>query len=108
MSTVDSIFSIVILHICMSLFESTMISLCTPLSKLDLHTLRKGSRERKSATEQIKSMMKYEKYPSEFIFLICSVAFFFLCCPGEALEGPIWNGFLQKLNNVVSNNGIQI
>ena len=66
MSTVDSIFSIIILHICMSLFESTLISLRTPQSKLDLPTLRKSSRERKNAMEQIKSMMKYEKYPSEF------------------------------------------
>ena len=39
MSTVDSIFRIVIFHICMSLFESTLISLCKPQSKLDLPTL---------------------------------------------------------------------
>ena len=40
------IHSIVIFHICMSLFESTLLSFCKPLSKLDLPTLRQGSRER--------------------------------------------------------------
>ena len=54
--TVDSIFSMVILHICMSLLESTLLSFCKPQSKLDLPTLRQGSRERKYATEQIKNM----------------------------------------------------
>ena len=45
-----------ILHICMSLFESTLLSFCNPQSKLHLPTLRQGSRERKNATEQIKNM----------------------------------------------------
>ena len=40
MSTVDYIFSTVICHVCMSLFESTMLSFCKPLSKLNLPTLR--------------------------------------------------------------------
>ena len=35
MSTIDSIFSIVIFHICMSLFESTLLNFCKPQSKLD-------------------------------------------------------------------------
>ena len=47
---------IVIFHICMSLFESTLLSFCKPQSKLDLLTLRQGSRERKNATEQIENM----------------------------------------------------
>ena len=53
MSTVDYIFSIVIFHICMSLFESTLLSFCKLQSKLDLPTLRQGSRERKNATKQM-------------------------------------------------------
>ena len=56
MSTVDSIFSIVIFYICISLYESTLLSYCNPKSKLDLPTLREGSREGKNATEQIKNM----------------------------------------------------
>ena len=51
------IYSIVIFHICMSLFESTLLSFSKPQSKLDLPTLRQGSRERKNATEQIKNMI---------------------------------------------------
>ena len=47
------IYIIVIFHICMSLFESTLLSYCKPQSKLDLPTLRQGSRELKNATEQI-------------------------------------------------------
>ena len=78
MSTVDSIFRIVIFHICMSLFESTLLSLCKPQSKLDIPTLRKGSRERKSATEQRKKM---KNILSSFIFFICSVAFFLSLLP---------------------------
>ena len=54
MSTVDFIFRIVIFHICMSLLESILLSFCRPRSKLDLPTLRQGSRERKNATEQKK------------------------------------------------------
>ena len=49
MSTVDSIFSIIIFHICMSLFESTLLSFCNPQSKFDLPTLGQGSRERYNA-----------------------------------------------------------
>ena len=48
--------SIVIFHICMSLFESTLLGFCKPQSKLDLPTLRQSSRERKNATEQIKNL----------------------------------------------------
>ena len=33
---------------------------------------------------------------------------FFLCYPGEALEGPISTGVSNKLNNIDSNNGILI
>ena len=34
---------------------------------------------------------------------------FFLCYPGEALEGPISTWVIKKtLNNIDSNNGIQI
>ena len=46
MSTVDSIFSMVIINNCMSLFESTLLSFCKPHSKLDLPSRRHGSRER--------------------------------------------------------------
>ena len=56
MSTVDSVFSMIIFHICMSLFQSTLLSFCKPQSKLVLPTLRQGSREKKNATEQIKNM----------------------------------------------------
>ena len=38
MTTVDSISSIVIFHMCMSLFESTLLSFCKPQSKSDLPT----------------------------------------------------------------------
>ena len=50
------IYSIVIFHICMSIFESTLLGFGKPQSKLDLLTLRQGSRERKNAMEQIKNM----------------------------------------------------
>ena len=46
MPTVDSIFGIVIFHIYMSLFESTLLSFCKPQSKFDLPTLCRGSGER--------------------------------------------------------------
>ena len=36
-------------------FLLNTVECCKPLSKLDLPTLRQGSRERKSATEQIKN-----------------------------------------------------
>ena len=45
MPAVDSVFSIVIFNISMSLFDSTLLSFCKPQSKLDLPTLRQGSRE---------------------------------------------------------------
>ena len=48
------IHSIIIFHICMSLFESTLLSFCKSQSKLDLPTLRQSNRERKIATEQSK------------------------------------------------------
>ena len=35
-------------------------------------------------------------------------SFSFLCYPGESLEGPILTGVCKKLNNVDSNNDIQI
>ena len=44
------------LDICMPLLESMLLSVFANPSKLDLPTLRKGSRERKNATEQIKNM----------------------------------------------------
>ena len=50
------IYRIVILIICMSLFESTLLSFCKPQSKLDLPTLGQGSREGKNAPKQIKNM----------------------------------------------------
>ena len=56
MSTVDSIFSIAIFHICLSLFESKLLNFCKRQPKLDLPTLRQGSRERKNTTKQIKNM----------------------------------------------------
>ena len=33
---------------------------------------------------------------------------FFLCCPGEALEGPLLTGVCKELNNVDSNGDMQI
>ena len=45
-------YSIVIFHICMSLFESTLLSYCKPQSKFDQPTLCQGSRERKNSTNK--------------------------------------------------------
>ena len=59
MSTVDSIFRIEIFHICMSLFESTLMSFCKPQLKLDLLKLHQGSRERE----------KYNMYAYIYIYL---------------------------------------
>ena len=56
MSTVDSIISIVIFHIFMSLFESTLLSFCKPQSKFDLPTIRQDSIEKKNAKELIENM----------------------------------------------------
>ena len=42
------------------------------------------------------------------IFFIFPLRSFFLCYPGEALECPISTGACKKLNNVDSNNDIQI
>ena len=39
-------------------------------------------------------------------FLFVPLRSFFLCYPGEALEGPILTGVSNKLNNIDSNNGI--
>ena len=50
------IYSIVIFHKCISLFESTLLSFCKPQSKLDVPTLHQSSRELKNATEQIRNM----------------------------------------------------
>ena len=72
MSTVDSTFSIVIFHICMSLFESTSLSFCKPQSKLDL--------------------------PTFFISLL----------PWRSVERSNFDWGLQKLNNVESNNDMQM
>ena len=51
-----NLFSIVFLDISMPLLESLLLSFIATQSKLDLPTLRQGSRERKNATEQIKNM----------------------------------------------------
>ena len=45
---------------------------------------------------------------ASIIFLILPLHSFFLCYPGEELEGPISIGLCKKLNNVDSNNDIQI
>ena len=42
------------------------------------------------------------------IFFICSVVFRCVCYPGEALAGPFSTDVCKKLNNVNSNNDIQI
>ena len=42
------------------------------------------------------------------IFLFVPLRSFFLCYPGEALEGPISTGVAIKLSNNDSNNGILI
>ena len=73
MSTVDYIFSIVIFHICMSLFESTLLCFCTPHSKLDLPTLHHGSRDRKNAIEQIKYMTLARIYIYILYVYICGI-----------------------------------
>ena len=41
-------------------------------------------------------------------FLFVPLRTFFLCYPGEALEGPISTGISNKLKNIDSNNGILI
>ena len=41
-------------------------------------------------------------------FLFVPLRSFFLCYPGEALEGPISTGVSNELNNIDSNNGILI
>ena len=41
-------------------------------------------------------------------FLFVPLRSFFLCYPGEALEGPISTEVSSKLNNIDSNNGILI
>ena len=75
MSTVDSTFNIIISHICMLLFESTLLSFCKQQSKLDLPT---------------------------------SVAFFLPLLPWRSVGRSIVDRALQKLNNVDSNNDMQI
>ena len=72
MSTVDSIISIVIFQICMSLFESTLLILAS------------------------------------VIFFFYSVAFFLSLLPWRSVGGSNFDWGLQKLNNVDSNNDIQI
>ena len=78
MSTVDSVFTIVIFHICMSLFESTLLSFCKALSKLYLP------------------------------IFICSVAFFLSLLPWRSVGRSNFDWGLQKLSYVDSNNDIQI
>ena len=41
-----TIFSIVIFHICMSIFQSTLLNVCKPQSKLEHRMLRQCSREK--------------------------------------------------------------
>ena len=53
---VDYICRIVIFHIYLSVFDSTLMSFCKPQSILDIPTLRQGCRERKNATQQFKDM----------------------------------------------------
>ena len=58
----------------MSLFESTLLSFYRPQSKLDLPTLRQGSRERKKETEQIKNMTL------AWIFsYVCIISYVYIC-----------------------------
>ena len=121
-----------IFHICMSLFGSTLLSFCRPQSKLDLPTLRQGSRERKNRLMILEKLMriKIQVLPTDIVaqwvehrcdksrtwvqslasvkFLFVPLRSFFLCYPGEALEGSISTGVSNKLNNVDSNNDIQI
>ena len=54
MSSVDSIISIVIFHIFYVVIWINNVEFFQTLSKLDLPTLRHGSRERKNTTEQMK------------------------------------------------------
>ena len=51
------IYGIAIFHMCMPLFESTLLSFCKTQSKLEQKKLRWGSRERKNATEQTENMI---------------------------------------------------
>ena len=48
------------------------------------------------------------KYKRVSYFLFVPLRSFFLCYPGEALEGPISTVVSNKLNNIYSNNGILI
>ena len=118
---------IIFFYICMSLFESTLLSFCNPLSKLDIPTLRQGSRERKNATEHIKNMTlariqtqahgssrrcstnwAWIRILASVIFLICSVVFFLYLPPWRSVGRSNFALGLQKLNNVDSNKDIQI
>ena len=56
LTTITILLLIVIFHISVSLFQSTLLSFCKPQSKLDNSTLRHGSRESKNATEKIENM----------------------------------------------------
>ena len=50
------LYRMVIFNICMSLFESTLFSFCKLQGKLDIPTLRQGSKEGKNAKSQINNM----------------------------------------------------
>ena len=89
----------------MPLFETTLLSFCKTHSKLDLPTLRQGSRERKNATEQIKNMKLDRIF---FIFFLCSVALFLSLLPFRSVGMSNFDWGLHKLSNVDSNNDIQI
>ena len=53
MPTIDSIFSIAIFSYLYVVILIYIVEFCKPQPKLDLSTLRQGSRERKNATEYI-------------------------------------------------------
>ena len=91
MSTVDSIFGIVIFHICMWLFESTFLSSLQKLIGIKIQVL---------PTDTVAQLVEHRcAKPRTWVQILASVIFFifplrsfFLCYHGEKLEGPISTG----------------
>ena len=64
-------------------YESTLLNYAYPCRNWTFQRFARAA-QRKDATEQIKNLTL-----AGVRFFICSVASFLLCCPCEALEGPI-------------------
>ena len=94
MSTVDSIFSIVIFHICMLLFEATLLSFCKPESYICMYDL--GLQKPSHTYISVSGKASALDMPRTWVRLLASVKFFIYsvasilqCSPCEVLEGPI-------------------